>query len=39
MNINDKCKYIVNNQEYDCVILDKKEEYGSSFQNHFKINL
>ena len=34
MKINDKCKYIVNNIEYDCVILDKKEEFGPSIKNH-----
>ena len=34
MNINDKCKYIVKDTEYDCVILDKKEEFGPSIKNH-----
>ena len=34
MKINDKCKYIVKDTEYDCVILDKKEEFGSSIKNH-----
>ena len=34
MKINDKCKYIVKDTEYDCVILDKKEEFGPSIKNH-----
>ena len=34
MKINDKCKYIVKDAEYDCVILDKKEEFGPSIKNH-----
>ena len=34
MKINDKCKYIVKDTEYDCVILDKKEEFCPSIKNH-----
>ena len=34
MNINEECKYIVQDKEYDCVVLDKKEDFGPSIQNH-----
>lgn len=34
MNINQECKYKVNDKEYDCIILDKKEELGPSIKNH-----
>ena len=33
MQINDKCMYYGTQGNEECVILDKKTEYGSSIQN------